>query len=87
MDSQMEVDSTANTLEDFKRFKIAEDAPTVLIVMGMAGSGKTTFVQVRYLFIIVFFVETDCALEAARQADIQYEFGPGGARGSLSLQY
>ena len=41
--SQMEVDSTANTL-DYKQFKIADDAPTVLIVMGMAGSGKTTFV-------------------------------------------
>ena len=40
----MEVDSTdANTL-DYKKFKIADDAPTVLIVMGMAGSGKTTFV-------------------------------------------
>ena len=41
----MEVDSTtaANTL-DYKQFKIADDAPTVLIVMGMAGSGKTTFV-------------------------------------------
>lgn len=44
IDSQMEVDSTANTLEDFKYFKISENAPTVLIVMGMAGSGKTTFV-------------------------------------------
>lgn len=28
--------------------QIREDAPTVLIVMGMAGSGKTTFVHVSY---------------------------------------
>jgi ABC-type proline/glycine betaine transport system ATPase subunit len=26
--------------------KIKPDAPTVLVVMGMAGSGKTTFVHV-----------------------------------------
>jgi ABC-type proline/glycine betaine transport system ATPase subunit len=44
---QMEVD--ANVLE-FKKFKISDDAPTVLIVMGMAGSGKTTFVKVSETF-------------------------------------
>ena len=27
----------------------APDKPTVLVVLGMAGSGKTTFVQVRVL--------------------------------------
>ena len=39
----MEIDNTENVLE-FKQFKIKDNAPTVLVVMGMAGSGKTTFV-------------------------------------------
>lgn len=39
---KIEVDVDAAKVE----FKISPSAPTVLIVMGMAGSGKTTFVQV-----------------------------------------
>jgi ABC-type proline/glycine betaine transport system ATPase subunit len=39
---EVDVDAAAKVTE----FKISPNAPTVLIVMGMAGSGKTTFVQV-----------------------------------------
>ena len=39
----MEVDNE-NTAETTK-IEISPDAPTVLVVMGMAGSGKTTFVH------------------------------------------
>lgn len=46
--NKMEVDNETTDEIQFKQFKIAEDAPTVLIVMGMADSGKTTFVQVSY---------------------------------------
>ena len=39
----MEVDNDSTTET---QYDISSDAPTVLVVMGMAGSGKTTFVQV-----------------------------------------
>jgi ABC-type lipoprotein export system ATPase subunit len=42
----MEVDNDTTHETTLKQFKISPDAPTVLIVMGMAGSGKTTFVHV-----------------------------------------
>ena len=41
--SKMEVDNDSTTET---QYDINSDAPTVLVVMGMAGSGKTTFVQV-----------------------------------------
>lgn len=41
--SKMEVDNDSTTET---QYDISSDAPTVLVVMGMAGSGKTTFVQV-----------------------------------------
>ena len=41
---EVDVDAAASVAE----FKISPNAPTVLIVMGMAGSGKTTFVQVSF---------------------------------------
>ena len=40
---EVDVDAAAAKVTEFK---ISPNAPTVLIVMGMAGSGKTTFVQV-----------------------------------------
>ena len=45
--SKMEVDIEETTHESAtEKPKIKADAPTVLIAMGMAGSGKTTFVHV-----------------------------------------
>jgi hypothetical protein len=45
--SKMEVDIEETTHESVEEQpKIKADAPTVLIAMGMAGSGKTTFVHV-----------------------------------------
>ena len=45
--SKMEVDIEETTHESVaEQPKIKADAPTVLIAMGMAGSGKTTFVHV-----------------------------------------
>jgi GTP1/Obg family GTP-binding protein len=47
--SEMEVDIEETTHESVaEQPKIKADAPTVLIAMGMAGSGKTTFVHVSY---------------------------------------
>jgi ABC-type proline/glycine betaine transport system ATPase subunit len=47
--SKMEVDIEETTHESVaEQPKIKADAPTVLIAMGMAGSGKTTFVHVSY---------------------------------------
>jgi GTP1/Obg family GTP-binding protein len=44
---KMEVDLEESTHESAEaQPKIKPDAPTVLIAMGMAGSGKTTFVHV-----------------------------------------
>ena len=31
------------------------EKPTVLITIGMAGSGKTTFMQVKYVFLLTLF--------------------------------
>ena len=60
----MQVDQTSAqlagmTLEEGKEAKKAEegvsrDGPIVMIVMGMAGSGKTTFVHVSVLDILSF---------------------------------
>jgi ABC-type proline/glycine betaine transport system ATPase subunit len=45
--SKMEVEIEDTTHESAaEQSKVKTDAPTVLIVMGMAGSGKTTFVHV-----------------------------------------
>ena len=46
--SKMEVDLEDTTHESNAKtpLHIKPDAPTVLIAMGMAGSGKTTFVHV-----------------------------------------
>ena len=46
--SKMEVDLEDTTHESNAKtpLQIKPDAPTVLIAMGMAGSGKTTFVHV-----------------------------------------
>jgi len=49
IEGQMEVDNDTTHETTLKQFKISPDAPTVLIVMGMAGSGKTTFVHVSYI--------------------------------------
>jgi len=47
--SKMEVDIEETTHESVaEQPKVKADAPTVLIVMGMAGSGKTTFVHVSF---------------------------------------
>ena len=47
--SKMEVDIEETTHESVvEQPKIKGDAPTVLIAMGMAGSGKTTFVHVSF---------------------------------------
>jgi len=47
--SKMEVDIEETTHESVaEQPKIKVDAPTVLIAMGMAGSGKTTFVHVSF---------------------------------------
>jgi ABC-type lipoprotein export system ATPase subunit len=50
----------------FKQFKISENAPTVLIVMGMAGSGKTTFVHVSMIFHKKNGLAFDRTFEGAR---------------------
>ena len=44
--SKMEVDSELTAETVATKFEVNPNAPTVLIVMGMAGSGKTTFVKV-----------------------------------------
>jgi ABC-type lipoprotein export system ATPase subunit len=65
----MEVD------KEFKKFEVKADAPTVLIVMGMAGSGKTTFVHVS----LAITAEVNRAFERVRQADLQHEPRPRSA--------
>ena len=50
-DTKMQVDQTEEKLKAFsleakKAIQPSPDGPIVLIVMGMAGSGKTTFVHV-----------------------------------------
>jgi len=45
--------------------------PTVLIVLGMAGSGKTTFVQVRAIQVIYQqFIETDINVKHGGKEDL-----------------
>ena len=50
--TQAELDQTEEKLAGLKISEasntngVSQDAPTVLLVMGMAGSGKTTFVHV-----------------------------------------
>ena len=54
--------------------------PTVLIVLGMAGSGKTTFVQVSDIgFIMKIPLETDIYVEHGWKEDLQHQLGPGRA--------
>ena len=53
----MEVDQTeaklkALNIEAKETYHVSKDAPVVLIVMGMAGSGKTTFVHVSANLIV-----------------------------------
>ena len=51
-EASMEVDKTEEKLKALnisakkQAAPVSEDAPIVLLVMGMAGSGKTTFVHV-----------------------------------------
>ena len=53
----MEVDKTEEKLKalnisEKKQVEpVSEDAPIVLLVMGMAGSGKTTFVHVSLFYM------------------------------------
>ena len=56
-ETKMEVDQTeaklkAFSLEAQSAIQVSKDGPIVLIVMGMAGSGKTTFVHVSSRSII-----------------------------------
>jgi ABC-type lipoprotein export system ATPase subunit len=51
----MEHDQEEETHETTAPITIDEKAPTVLIVMGMAGSGKTTFVHVSHICDLTLF--------------------------------
>lgn len=42
------VDMPCSSNEDCKPKPTTKKSPTCLIVLGMAGSGKTTFVQVKF---------------------------------------
>ena len=74
--SKMEVDNESTT-ETQKTPAISSDAPTVLVVMGMAGSGKTTFVHVSK-FTVNFDSATYLLLEPTRQNYLQCQLGSGG---------
>ena len=54
--SKMEVDLDDTTHESnaTAQIQIKPNAPTVLIAMGMAGSGKTTFVHVSFGLLSYF---------------------------------
>ncbi len=81
----MEVDTDATHEPNLKQFAIKPDAPTVLIVMGMAGSGKTTFVHVSKSNLVD--VATHCLFKRKRKIDLQFELGSCSARSSVPLQY
>ena len=67
----MEVDNDSTTET---QYDISSDAPTVLVVMGMAGSGKTTFVQVSES-TVTFELATYLTLKPTRQNNIQCQPG------------
>ena len=90
----MEVDKTEEKLKALnisakkQVAPVSEDAPIVLLVMGMAGSGKTTFVHVSRLYWLNFdFVASHLLLESIRQKVLQHQFGPCCSAGALSKQY
>ena len=63
---EVDVDAATSVAE----FKISPNAPTVLIVMGMAGSGKTTFVQVSFPRQSYLELATGRIHEGAWQVDV-----------------
>jgi ABC-type lipoprotein export system ATPase subunit len=67
--SKMEVDNESTT-ETQKTPAISANAPTVLVIMGMAGSGKTTFVQVSKS-ALTFNSATYLLLKPTRQNNLQ----------------
>ena len=70
---------------------VSRDAPIVFLVMGMAGSGKTTFVHVRTLFqnakTRFLCLAIDFLHELTRETILQHQLGSSRSRSSLSLQY
>ena len=90
----MEVDKTEEKLKALnisakkQVAPVSEDAPIVLLVMGMAGSGKTTFVHVSRLYWLNFdFVASHLLLESIRKKVLQHQFGPCCTAGALPKQY
>ena len=55
-------------------FTISDKAPIVLIVLGMAGSGKTTFVHVSLLkvYSIKSLIEIDLLSQPTRKEVLQH---------------
>ena len=80
--------AAADSQADSSEAAVKSDAPTVFIVMGMAGSGKTTFVHVSLLLhkmskcmheltlFCLLLLASDLSLEPARQAHLHDELGP-----------
>ena len=63
---------------------VSRDAPIVFLVMGMAGSGKTTFVHVSPPFLHLFSqikhgmrLAIDFLHELTWEASLQHQLGPG----------
>lgn len=85
IEGQMEVDNDTTHETTLKQFKISPDAPTVLIVMGMAGSGKTTFVHVSDN--VNHCVETNCLFKREGKIDLQPQFRSCSIRSTFPLQH
>ena len=50
-------ENTENITQNLeKNINDTEEKPTCIIVLGMAGSGKTTFVQVSYYLYLFYIV-------------------------------
>ena len=67
---------------------VSEDAPIVLLVMGMAGSGKTTFVHVSLFYMFnLDIVASHLIPKSARQEVVQHQLGPCSTPGALPKQH